>query len=169
MYRGIDTIHLIHHGHTDIGYTHDQPIVWDLHRRFIDTALDECERDADDDDHAFRWTIESTAILMHWIESSPPARVDRFVELARAGRIEVTGMYVNITPLYDVDQVIESLAPVRFIREELGLPVRHAMNSDVNGQNWPLVDALLDAGIEGFSMATNIHFGGSPLAWPNAF
>lgn len=170
MYTGIDTIYLVHHSHTDIGYTHDQPIVWDLHRRFIDTALDECERDAGNDaDHAFRWTVEATAMLMHWLESAPAARVDRFVELAKAGQIEVTGMYVNITPLYDTSQVIDSLAPIRFVREELGLPVRHAMNSDVNGQNWPLVDALLDAGIEGFSMATNIHFGGSPLAWPNAF
>lgn len=170
MYKGIDTMYLIHHSHTDIGYTHDQPIVWDLHRRFIDTALDECERDADSDgDHAFRWTVESTAMLLHWIETAPEHRVARFVEFARAGRIEVTGMYLNITPLFDTDQVIETLAPIRFVREELGLPVRHAMNSDVNGQNWPLVDSLLDAGITGFSMATNIHFGGSPLAWPNAF
>lgn len=170
MYTGIDTIYLIHHSHTDIGYTHDQPIVWDLHRRFIDTALDQCERDANSDgDDAFRWTVETTAMLLHWIESAPAPRVARFVELAKAGRIEVTGMYLNITPLFDIDQVIETLAPIRYVREELGLPVHHAMNSDVNGQNWPLVDALLDAGITGFSMATNIHFGGSPLAWPNAF
>ncbi len=170
MYTGIETIYLIHHSHTDIGYTHDQPIVWDLHRRFIETALDECERDASSDaDHAFRWTVETTAMLMHWLESASDQQVARFVELARAGRIEVTSMLLNITPLFDTDQLIESLAPVRFVKEELGLPVHYAMNSDVNGQNWPLVDVLLDAGITGFSMATNIHMGGSPLAWPNVF
>ncbi|MCB0073731.1 MAG: hypothetical protein KDE20_19820, partial [Caldilineaceae bacterium] len=38
-----------------------------------------------------------------------------------------------------------------------------------NGQNWPLVDVLLDAGIEAFSMAINTHFGGYPFARPNAF
>ncbi len=170
MYSGIETIYLIHHSHTDIGYTHDQPIVWDLHRRFIDTALDQCERDADSEsDDAFRWTVETTAMLMHWLESAPEPRVDRFVELVHAGRIEVTGMYLNMTPLADTSQVIETLAPVRYLRESLGIPIRHAVNSDVNGQNWPLVDVLIDAGISGFSMATNIHFGGSPLAWPNAF
>lgn len=108
-------------------------------------------------------------MLMHWLESAPDRQVERFVELARAGRIEVTGMLLNVTPLYDTDQLVDTLSPLRFIREELGLPVRCAMNSDVNGQNWPLVDVLLDAGISGFSMATNIHFGGAPLAWPNAF
>ncbi|MBA3529704.1 MAG: glycoside hydrolase, partial [Propionibacteriaceae bacterium] len=87
MYTGIDTIYLIHHSHTDIGYTHDQPIVSDLHRRFTDTALDQCERDADSDsDHAFRWTVETTAMLLHWNESAPAPRVARFVELAKAGR-----------------------------------------------------------------------------------
>ncbi len=170
MYTGIETIYLIHHSHTDIGYTHDQPIIWDLHRRFIDAALDRCERDADGDaDHTFRWTVETTAMLMHWLRSASDRQVARFVDLARAGRIEVTAMFLNVTPLMDVDQLVETLAPLRIIRDELGLPVRHAMNSDVNGQNWPLVDVLLDAEIDAFSMATNIHFGGSPLAWPNAF
>ena len=36
----IDTLYLIHHSHTDIGFTHDQPVVFDLHRRFLDEALD---------------------------------------------------------------------------------------------------------------------------------
>ena len=35
----IETLYLVHHSHTDVGYTHDQPIVWELHTRFIDEAL----------------------------------------------------------------------------------------------------------------------------------
>jgi hypothetical protein len=42
-------IYLVHHSHTDVGYTHDQPIVWELYRRFLDAALDACERDLDTD------------------------------------------------------------------------------------------------------------------------
>ncbi len=34
----IRTIHLIHHSHTDIGYTHDQSVLWELERRFLDEA-----------------------------------------------------------------------------------------------------------------------------------
>ena len=33
-------IWLIHHSHTDIGYTHPRPIVFELQRRFLDDALD---------------------------------------------------------------------------------------------------------------------------------
>ena len=43
------------------------------------------------------------------------------------------------------------------------------MNCDINGQNWTLADILLDAGIEGFSMAINHHFGGPPHPRPNVF
>ena len=52
----IETIYLIHHSHTDIGYTLDQPIVWEMHRRFIDQAIAVAERHADSDsDGAFKW------------------------------------------------------------------------------------------------------------------
>ena len=166
----IDTIYFIHHSHTDIGYTHDQPIVWDLHARFIDDALAcAAASAAQEGDSAFRWTVETTDVLRHWLSQASPAQRDRFVELERAGRIEVTGMLANITPLYDLDQLIESLQPIAQLRDEYGFTIRHAMNCDVNGQNWPLVDALLDAGIEGFTMAINTHFGGAPFLRPNTF
>jgi len=166
----VDSLYLIHHSHTDIGYTHDQPIVWDLHRRFLDAALDLCERDLEHDrDDAFRWTVETTGVLNHWLRTASSRQVDRLVRLARAGRVEITAMLCNLTPLYDTDQLIESFRPIRRIRSELDLPVRYAMNSDVNGENWPLVDVLADLGITGFSMSINTHFGGPLNPHPQAF
>jgi alpha-mannosidase len=74
----------------------------------------------------------------------------------------VTGMFANLTPLLDADQLAESLQLVGRLREQYGFTITNAMNCDVNGEAWPLVDLLLDAGISGFTMAINIHFGGSP-------
>jgi alpha-mannosidase len=166
----IHTLYLIHHSHTDIGYTHDQPIVFDLHRRFLDEALDWADRYADrDTDGAFRWTVETTFVLYRWLQQASQKQIDRFRALERVGRIEVTAMFANLTPLCDTDQLIETFQLLRPLREEFGFTIRHAMNCDVNGENWPLVDLLLDVGIEGFSMAINTHFGGAPLARPNPF
>lgn len=166
----IDTIQLVHHCHTDIGYTHDQPALWDLQRRFIDTALELADRDRErETGSAFKWTIETTAPLLRWLESASPAQVDQLLELEAAGRIEVTGMLANITPLYGPAQTCESLRPVEYLRTEYDLDIAYAMNCDVNGQNWPLADALLDAGIRGFSMGINEHFGGAPLDRPEVF
>lgn len=166
----VSEIYVVHHSHTDIGYTHDQPIVWDLQRRFIDQALNLAERDADiDDAGAFRWTVETTAPLLRWLSTASADRIERFHDLEAAGRIEITGLLGNLTPLYDQAELTESLRPLRWLREEYGFTVRHAMNGDVNGHNWPLVDRLLDAGIEGFSMASNRHWGRAPLPRPGAF
>ena len=166
----VDTVYLIHHSHTDIGYTHDQPIVWDLHGRFIEEGVRLAGKYASSNsDGAFRWTVENTGVLARWLKTTTPENVDRFVELEKAGRIEVTGMFANLTPSLDADQLIESLQLAGQLHDQYGFQITHAMNCDVNGESWSLVDLLLDAGIEGFTMAINTHFGGAPLNRPNVF
>lgn len=161
---------MINHCHTDIGYTHDQPTLWDLQRRFIDDALSLAKRDLEKDSaDAFHWTIETTAPLLRWLETASDEQIERLQQVEAAGRIEVTGMLANITPLYGPAQTAETLRPIQLLREEYGFDIRFGMNCDVNGQNWPLTDYLLDAGIEGFSMAINEHFGGAPLERPEVF
>jgi hypothetical protein len=78
-------------------------------------------------------------------------------------------MLGNITPLYDAVETVESFEPLRPLREEYGFDVRYAMNCDVNGQNWGLVDTMLDVGIEGFNMSINPYYGGVPLEFPDVF
>jgi alpha-mannosidase len=166
----IETLYLIHHSHTDIGYTHDQPIVLELHERFLSQALKLVERDADRDrDGAFRWTVENTYVLSRWLTHASSTEIERFQALERAGRIEVTAMFANLTPLLDTDELIESLQLVGRLRRDYGFTITSAMNCDVNGENWPLVDLLLDIGIQGFTMAINTHFGGAPFQRPNVF
>lgn len=166
----VETIQLVNHCHTDIGYTHDQPTLWDLQRRFIDDGLALAERDLEKESaDAFHWTIETTAPLLRWLETASDEQIERLQRVEQAGRVEVTGMLANTTPLYGPAQTVESLRPVQHLRDEYGFDIKFGMNCDVNGQNWTLTDALLDAGIEGFSMAINEHFGGAPLNRPKVF
>lgn len=167
----LDTIYVIHHSHTDIGFTHDQPVFWDLQSRFIDEALCLIEEYASKHpaDSAFRWSVETICQLEAWLKTAKPRDIDRLVWAEKHGYLEVTGMFANITPLLDIPQLVESLRPVQRLRAEYGFDIRYAMNCDVNGQNWPLADVLLDTGIEGFSMAINHHFGGPPEPRPNVF
>ena len=166
----IETVYLVHHSHTDVGYTVDQPIVWELHTRFIDEALDLAEKyAASNSDGAFRWTVETTSVLDRWLQGASQRDIERFIAMERAGRIEVTAMFANLTPLFDTDQLIESFQLLRKLRSEYGFNIRYAMNCDVNGENWPLVDLLLDLGIEGFTMAINSHYGGPLEPRPSVF
>ena len=62
---------VIHHTHTDIGYTHDQPIVWELNRQFIDDILEEIDRTQDWDTSSRPiWTCEVTETLRHWLRTA---------------------------------------------------------------------------------------------------
>ena len=160
----VNTIYLIHHSHTDIGYTSDQPVVWDLQERFIDEALHLADKYADSPrDGAFRWTVESTVVLSNWLKYASSIQIDRFIQLEKAGRIEVTGMFANLTPLFDMDQLVESVQLIGQLRRDYGFTIRHAMNCDVNGESWSLVDVLRGAGIRSFSMAVNSAVGGFPF------
>lgn len=166
----LDTIYVIHHTHTDVGFTNDQPIFWEMQTRFIDEALRLIQRyEANPPDSRFRWTVETTCGLDAWLKTASSRDIDRLIAADKAGLIEVMAMQTNNTPLLDTTQLIESLRPVHRLRRDYGLDIRHAMNCDINGQNWTLPDLLLDAGIEGFSMAINHHFGGPPHPRPNVF
>jgi len=166
----LDTIYVIHHTHTDIGFTNDQPIFWEMQYRFIHDALGLIDSFSGyPHESRFRWTVETTCGLESWLKTASSHEIDRLIKADKAGLLEVMAMQTNNTPLLNTVQLIESLQPVHRLRHDYGLDIRYAMNCDINGQNWTLADILLDAGIEGFSMAINHHFGGPPDPRPNVF
>ena len=161
---------LLNHTHTDIGYTHDQPTVWELNRQFIDDALDEIERTADwDVDSRPIWTCEVTGMLEYWKRTTAPRNVERFNAAVAAGRMSACAMAWNFTPMLGVRQFLHSLAPLPELRREHGLPLDVALNHDVNGLPWTMVPLLLDAGVRMVQMGINVHFGGFPFQRPMFF
>lgn len=166
----VEELLISHHSHTDIGYTHEQPVLWELQARYIDAALAEIDKTADWPPEAqFKWTCEVSAPVLYWLRRAPSRQVERFVAAVRAGRMEVMALFCNLTPLMDLEELYRSLLPVARLRRELGIPIRAAMTSDVNGLPWSIVDVLLDSGITGLTMAINEHMGGAPLRRPNLF
>lgn len=105
---------------------------------------------------------------MDWWVHAPNSDRDRFLAAIKRGQFEVAGMGWHMTPLMDHAMVLDVLKPLKFFRD-LGIPVRSAMNTDVNGLPWGVVDALLDHGISGISMAINEHYGHALAPWPRAF
>ena len=165
----IKEILFVHHSHTDIGYTHPQPVVLELHLRFIDEALDLAEKYADyPDDARFRWTCEVTGVTRTWWEQASPRDRKRFMAAIERGQFDVAGALWNMTPLMDHSMAVDGLANLAMLRKE-GMPIRYAMNTDVNGTPWGMIDVLLDHGIEGLSMSINEHYGHALKPWPRAF
>ena len=63
----IKEILLLHHTHTDIGYTSPQPVIFEIHKRFIEQAIDLAEQEQYNKKfNQFKWTCEVTGITLDW-------------------------------------------------------------------------------------------------------
>jgi hypothetical protein len=166
----IKEILVLHHSHLDVGYTHSQPIVWELHREFIDQAMDLLDTTADwDAPSAPKWTIEVTAQMMNWLETADPAAIARLKGFIAQKRIGLSGLEFNTTPLCSAEQFVKQLEPLKKLRTLLGVEIKTANQHDVDGIPWPAADLLREAGIELLIMAVNIHLGGPVGKRPSVF
>ena len=163
------TIFLIQHAHTDIGYTRPQTEILPDHLRYIDYALDFCDQtDSLPDDARFRWTCETSWAVREYLETRPAVQVERLKRRIKEGRIELAGLFLNSSDLADEATIAATLQPIREFRE-LGFPVKTAMQDDINGVPWCLVDYLSGAGVNFLNMGQNDTRALKPFDRPTTF
>jgi hypothetical protein len=150
-------VFLIHQSHLDIGYTDPQDLILRHHAGFLDAVLDlaECS-DGLPEDARFRWNVEATWPLDHWLRTRPEAARRRFFDLAHAGRIEVTALPFNMhTEVYSIDELARQVAIAERLRDEHTLPIVTAMQTDVPGATLGLLNLLTEAEVRYLSVAHN--------------
>jgi hypothetical protein len=166
----INEILVLHHSHLDVGYTHSQPIFWELQHEFIDQAVDWLEATADLPEGCRpKWTCEATEVVRRGLATSSPEQAERFARLHRQGRIGLAALRWNTTPLADRAGLQRLLEGKTELEQRLGTRIQVACQHDVTGVPWPLADVLLDAGVDFFVMAINIHLGRAVKPRPGMF
>lgn len=164
------TVYLVQHSHTDIGYTKPPSEMLAEHLRYIDYALDCCDATDDvPDDAKFRWTCEVTWPVQEFLKRRPPAQVARFLQRVREGRIEVAGMFLNMAETASENAMAASLQPLLEFKQKYGIQVRTAMQNDVNGAAWCLVDYFSGIGLKYLTMGINKTRSLLPFDLPTAF
>jgi alpha-mannosidase len=163
------TVYLVQHTHTDIGYTRPQTEILAEHLRYIDYALDYCDQtDGYPDAARFRWTCETSWAVREYLKVRPASQIARLKKRILEGRIEVTGMLLNWAEVADENTLVHSLEPIAAFREQ-GLPVSTAMQDDVNGYAWCLVDYFNSLGIKYVSSGINDARALKPFKTPTPF
>lgn len=151
----IEKIFLVHHTHTDIGYTDIQTKVMEDHVDFLDEVLDYCkETDNYPLNSKFKWTCEVSWTVKNYFRKRPE-RIAEFIQRVKEERIEITGFYLNVTELYTVEELIRSLYFAKDLEKRYGIKVISAMNSDVPGLSWIIPQILSKSGIKYLSMSTD--------------
>jgi hypothetical protein len=166
----IETLYVANHSHTDIGFTDYQDLCFRQHREFIDQAMDLFDATADLPEEArYQWTCEVTGMTERYLREASEEQRERFRHWNAEGSLDVAGMQYNLTPLLSTEQMLRSLYPVRRLREQYGVQVSAAMQSDVNGISWMFADLLPEMGIDFLTMSVNPFRGGVPKPMPTGF
>ncbi len=160
---GVRRVDIIHHSHTDVGFTDLPSVTRDLQKRYLDAALDACQRNKH-----FRWTAEAILTVDDWWRDRTPVQRQQLVAAVRSGQMDIMALPFNQTPFQNAMQWGQMLSwlPANVWR---ALNPRAAMQNDVNG--FPRAGALrlLDKGISHLLMGINPDSGGPPFRRPSAF
>lgn len=153
-YREID---LVHHAHTDIGYSHIQEDVIKIHTDNIRKALVLIEKTKNyPNDSRFVWNIESAWAVENFLQEATPVESATFFKAVKEGQIVISATYANIlTGLCTPEEMDWITEYARQLRDSLHLPINTAMMSDVPGMSWSMVPALAKNGVRYFSNGPN--------------
>ena len=155
MAHSIKTLYIIHHSHTDIGYTDLQERVIDTQTDYIKTVLAMMRNPENQD---FRWNCETLFCVEEFFKSASEQEKAEFRSLAEEGKIGLSANYLNMTDLTDCSVFRERLHNWQQI-----LPMRTAMMADINGISMGYRDAMMAEGVEFLFMNIHCHHGMYPL------
>ncbi|HOX27048.1 MAG TPA: glycoside hydrolase [Candidatus Krumholzibacteria bacterium] len=152
------TLLLIHHSHTDLGYTDPQGVVDRWHGAYLRQALAAIAADP-----TFRWQGETFHAVERFLADAGEAERARFLDAVAAGRIGLSASWLNLNELADQPLLAALTGRAAAFARETGLPIRSAMTADINGYSWGFGTALLDAGVENLFTCIHTHHGMYPL------
>ncbi|WP_212979528.1 glycoside hydrolase family 38 N-terminal domain-containing protein [Paenibacillus azoreducens] len=155
-------IFVIHHSHTDIGYTERQERIEQYHVDFIRQAVNiskEIRSGKRDEWKGFKWTCETFWAVEQFLREASSEEQRDFAEAVRQGDIELSGTYLNMTELADEDLLRSIHSKAAEYGRSIGCPVDSAMTADINGYSWGYAKSLLDAGIQHLFSCIHTHHG----------
>ncbi len=160
------TLIVLHHSHTDVGYTEHQSLVARWHADFIRQAIAAVAVGRQRRNKflgGFKWICETFWGVEQFLSRATNAEIAAFREALRKGDIGLSASYLNFNELIG-DAVLRRVTRrgVTF-GESVGITVDCAMTADVNGYSWGFAQALCDCGVRNLFTCIHTHHGLYPL------
>jgi hypothetical protein len=146
--------------HHDLGYTDTIENVLHSYDSFYDDILRFCEQTKDwPDESKYRYTVEGTWSLQHFIENRPNEVIDKLARYIKESRIEISAFFGNeISCLCGHEELIRLMYPSFRLKRKFGAPIRTASIIDIPGLSWGLPTILAGAGVKYFFAGLPTYF-----------
>ncbi len=152
-------IYLIHHSHTDIGYTARQEKIMLMHADFIRQVLDILDKPENKD---FKWQCENHWQARNFYQLASREDRERFETYVRSGNIGLSATYLNLTELADEDVVRTHLEEAKLFGRGIDVDIKAGMIADINGLSWGMADLMPDCGVNRLFSCLHSHHGMFP-------
>jgi len=170
------TLYLLHHSHSDIGYTHHQSEVEEMHHEFFREAVALHDKTKYYPEGAqFKWNTEVCWAVESYLENCSEEEKENFIRTVQEGSIGLDGLWANeLTGLCSPEELIQLIQRSAKVADECGVELRSAMITDIPGYTWSLVPVMAKSGIRYFSPGTNVFhrigdikdtWGDKPFYW----
>ena len=145
----IDKIFLVHHTHTDTGFTDLVDAVRPQHSEMLDRIIELCVKHRNrPNGEQFKWTIESAWVVNEFMRTRSAAQSDELIGLLREGLIELTGFFTQIlTELPTFQELAHSVDFAARLGQAHDFEVNSVMLNDLGGATWMLPEVLSQSGI----------------------
>ena len=103
----IKKVYIVHHSHTDVGYT-------DLQEQIIYNQVNNIRNvisiikkgyEQDGPEKGFKWNCETYYCVEQFLKGASPQEQEDFFELVRRGNIGISATYLNFNDLADADML----------------------------------------------------------------
>lgn len=160
------TLYLIHHSHTDIGYTDRQEKISRYHVDFIRRAiafLDKIEAGEAPEWVGYNYVCENFWQVEQFLAHATDAEKASFEQYVEKGLIDISLTYLNLTELIDSEMLHKKFADAKQYVDQFDRSFDSAMTADINGFSWGYADAMFKNGIRNFYSCLHTHHGMFPL------
>jgi len=158
-------VYLIHHTHTDIGYTDRQEKIEanqvDFLRQVL-SILDAVQTGSHPEWSGFRWTCETYWAVERFWDGASQQEKAAFVSAVQKGDVEVGANYLNLCELAGHELFSFHVERAMKWAAENGIDMRSAMIADVNGYSWGWGRCLADRGVENLFACVHSYRGMFP-------
>lgn len=157
MGKRIKNVYIVHHSHTDVGYTDLQEQVIYNQVQNIRTAVSLIKKGREE--HLpyenLKWNCETAFCVEQFLQSASEEEKKDFFDLVREGAIGISATWLNFNDLADCEMLDRKTKNLQALFTKEGFPVKAAMNADINGISLGARDVLIKNGVE--FLFTNIH------------